>query len=64
MARYYVLELQPTLFGEMSLVRHWGRIGTRGRQKTRFFTMSDEAIAALSKLAAQKIRRGYAGNDD
>lgn len=28
MARYYSLLLQPTLFGDMSLVRNWGRIGT------------------------------------
>lgn len=63
MARYYGLTLQPTLFGEMSLVRHWGRIGTRGRQKTESFASGDEAISALSKLATQKIRRGYASDD-
>jgi predicted DNA-binding WGR domain protein len=62
MARYYGLTLQPTLFGEMSLVRHWGRIGTRGRQKTESFASAGEAISALSKLATQKIRRGYASD--
>lgn len=63
MARFYVLSLQPTLFGETSLVRHWGRIGTRGREKTEYFTRDDEAISALSKLATQKMRRGYADDD-
>jgi predicted DNA-binding WGR domain protein len=63
MARYYALSLQPTLFGEMSLVRQWGRIGTRGRQKVEFFTGDDEAALALSKLAVQKKKRGYAGDD-
>jgi predicted DNA-binding WGR domain protein len=27
MARFYKLDVQPTLFGEWSLVREWGRIG-------------------------------------
>lgn len=63
MARYYTLSLQPTLFGEVSLVRQWGRIGTRGRQKIESFTRDGEAALALSKLAAQKIGRGYTGDD-
>jgi predicted DNA-binding WGR domain protein len=63
MARYYTLSLQPTLFGEVSLVRQWGRIGTRGRQKIEYFTKDGEAVSALSKLAVQKLRRGYTGDD-
>ena len=31
MARFYGIEVQPTLFGEMSVLRSWGRIGTKGR---------------------------------
>lgn len=31
MARFYGIELQPTLFGEMSVLRTWGRIGTNGK---------------------------------
>jgi len=27
MARFYVLDIQPTLFGEIALVQEWGRIG-------------------------------------
>ncbi|MCK1301961.1 WGR domain-containing protein [Bradyrhizobium sp. 24] len=27
MARFYKLDLQPTLFDEWSIVREWGRIG-------------------------------------
>ena len=30
MARFYKLDIQPTLFGEWSLVREWGRIGRPG----------------------------------
>jgi len=31
MRRFYALSTQPTLFGEMSLIRSWGRIGTNGQ---------------------------------
>ena len=30
MARFYKLDAQPTLFGEWSLIREWGRIGRAG----------------------------------
>jgi predicted DNA-binding WGR domain protein len=30
MARFCKLDVQPTLFGEWSLVREWGRIGRDG----------------------------------
>lgn len=59
MARYYSLSLQPTLFGEIALVRTWGRIGTMGQQKSLVFSGATEASSALEKLALQKRRRGY-----
>jgi predicted DNA-binding WGR domain protein len=62
MARFYILLLQPTLFGETSLVRNWGRIGTRGREKVELFESTDVAAAALSALAARKLKRGYLTN--
>ena len=31
MARFYVLDVQPDLFGCILLVKAWGRIGGRGR---------------------------------
>jgi predicted DNA-binding WGR domain protein len=60
MARFYVVMLQPTLFGEMAVVRQWGRIGTRGREKTEYFRGDAEAISAATRLAERKMRRGYA----
>ena len=32
--RFYTLQLAPNLFGEWSLIRSWGRIGTSGQQRT------------------------------
>jgi len=56
-ARFYALMLERDLFGRVVLVRHWGRIGTRGRERTD--EHASEAEAALEKLAAVKRRRGY-----
>lgn len=59
MARFYGIELQPTLFGEVSVLRTWGRIGTNGQAM--MVTYDDEAQAseALQKVEKQKRRRGY-----
>ncbi|WP_120632264.1 WGR domain-containing protein [Ruegeria sp. EL01] len=59
MARFYGIELQPTLFGDVSVLRTWGRIGTNGQAM--MVTYDDEAQAseALHNLEKQKLRRGY-----
>jgi predicted DNA-binding WGR domain protein len=59
MARYYALSLQPMLFGEASLVRCWGRIGTRGQEKVHVFADEREAIGLFLRIARQKRSRGY-----
>ena len=56
-ARFYALMIEHDLFGRVVLVRRWGRIGTRGRERTD--EHASEAEAALEKLAAVKRRRGY-----
>ena len=59
MARFYSLGLQPTLFGEVSVIRYWGRIGTRGRAMCETYSTVALAEAALQRLATTKGRRGY-----
>jgi predicted DNA-binding WGR domain protein len=51
--------LAPTLFGEWSLIREWGRIGQRGRIVLDTFATPDEAEAALEAKRVEKQRRGY-----
>jgi predicted DNA-binding WGR domain protein len=34
MARFYKLDVQPTLFGEWAVVREWGPIGRAGTVRT------------------------------
>lgn len=59
MARFYVLALEPTLFGEVSLSRTWGRIGTRGQVMIATFDGVAEAGSAREKLERAKRRKGY-----
>ncbi|MBO9433716.1 WGR domain-containing protein [Ruegeria sp. R13_0] len=59
MARFYGIELQPTLFGEVSVLRTWGRIGTNGQAMMVTYEDETEAAEALQKLDKQKRRRGY-----
>jgi predicted DNA-binding WGR domain protein len=59
MARFYELRLQPTLFGEASLLRAWGRIGTRGQSMMVTYANAEAAARALTRLSRQKQRRGY-----
>lgn len=59
MARFYVLSVEPTLFGNSALVREWGRIGSPGRRHSEFFDQVAEACVALDTWLARKRRRGY-----
>jgi predicted DNA-binding WGR domain protein len=60
MARFYVLSIQPTLFGGASLMRNWGRIGRNGQAKVETFDKPEEADGAFTRLERAKRRRGYA----
>ncbi|MEH2560074.1 putative DNA-binding WGR domain protein [Bradyrhizobium algeriense] len=59
MARYYKLDIQPTLFGECSLVREWGRIGRAGTVRIEAYSSRGLADIAMISKWAQKRKRGY-----
>lgn len=59
MARFYALSIEPTLFGDVAVVREWGRIGAGGQRRADHYTEAAAAGMALRKLAAGKVRRGY-----
>lgn len=59
MARFYMLTVQPSLFGDWRLVREWGRIGSPGRVASTAFPSSALAEAALDRCQLQKVRKGY-----
>lgn len=64
MRRFYTLTIQPTLFGGVSLVRNWGRIGTNGQSIMKTFDDPRDADDALSCLERIKRRRGYVDADN
>jgi predicted DNA-binding WGR domain protein len=59
MARFYVLAIEPTLFGDTALVREWGRIGSTGRRRLDLHADRETAVEALDIWLARKARRGY-----
>ena len=59
MARFYLIETHPDLFGGVAVLREWGRIGRAGRVKLDPHADAASAEQAAAKLALRKRRRGY-----
>ena len=59
MARFYTMRLQPTLFGDWSLLREWGRIGSSGRLVSGRFASEREAARAMATHLKAKLSKGY-----
>lgn len=59
MKRFYGIALQPTLFGEVAVVRCWGRIGLHGRSMAVTYPDAEQSADALADLEGKKRRRGY-----
>jgi predicted DNA-binding WGR domain protein len=59
MARFYLLDVQPDLFGGVLLIRAWGRIGAFGRVVAEHYHSDTLATDAMQRHAERKKRRGY-----
>ncbi len=59
MARFYCIDVATTLFGDVSVLRTWGRIGTHGRTSIETCVSVEDAEKAASQTVRQKVRRGY-----
>lgn len=59
MARFYLITVEQTLFGDWALIRRWGRIGSFGRHCADYFQTCEEAERAGAIWHQRKIRRGY-----
>ena len=57
--RFYLMQVQPDLFGGTSLIREWGRIGSARRVLVKHHADEGEAVTALLAMARAKARRGY-----
>ena len=59
MARYYVLSIETSLFGDASLIREWGRLGRLGQCRVELYENQSRAMEALETWLQRKRRRGY-----
>jgi predicted DNA-binding WGR domain protein len=59
MARFYKLDVQPTLFGEWAFVREWGRIAGAGTVRTEVHRSRGLADLAMALSWTRKLKRGY-----
>ena len=59
MARFYLVSVGRSLFGDFSVVREWGRIGTVGRVRVDLFENERAALGALEAIERVKRKRGY-----
>jgi predicted DNA-binding WGR domain protein len=59
MARFYKLDVQPTLFGKWTLVREWGRIGRPGTVRVETLATRGTADIALISKWSGKRKCGY-----
>ena len=57
--RFYSMQVQMDLFGGVSLIREWGRIGRAGQVRIDHHRNHDAALAALHHLYQKKSLRGY-----
>jgi predicted DNA-binding WGR domain protein len=56
MSRFYVLRIEPSLFGDVTLVREWGRIGRPGGSR---IELHDSETQAIETWLRRKRKRGY-----
>ncbi len=57
--RFYRIDIWPDLFGGVSLVRQWGRIGQNGQCRCDPYPSETDAAQDAQALIAAKERRGY-----
>jgi predicted DNA-binding WGR domain protein len=57
--RFCTLAWQTSLFGELALVRTWGRLGKVGRSQAHFYPDVMSAQPAIIALLRRRLRHGY-----
>ena len=57
--RFYTMTWQPTLWGGGALLRHWGRIGTKGRSLLTHYADRSSAQALIDHSVRRRLQRGY-----
>jgi predicted DNA-binding WGR domain protein len=63
LSRFYRMFIAPNLWGEWTLFREWGRIGSGGQVRRDVFANAGAALLAMQKIVRAKRQRGYGGED-
>lgn len=59
MYRFYRMEILADLFGQVCLIREWGRIGRPGRVMTTSSAEQSVIFAQFEKIMRLKSKNGY-----
>lgn len=59
MYRFYTFSVESNLFGGVSFIQTWGRIGTLDRIKIRMFDDESTAQEECDRLKTVKQKRGH-----
>lgn len=59
MQRFYSLSIIRDLFGDIELIRRWGRLGTYGEELFEVFSSEHEAVRKQANIIDLKVARGY-----
>ncbi len=60
LTHFYRVEISYNLFGEYTVIREWGRVGTRGRHVSIWFANLREAVLVADHAVHRAAHRGYA----
>lgn len=59
MSRFYSISIQRDLFGDHTLMRNWGRIGSSGQMRIDSFDCEVSIQDACLRILRAKAGRGY-----
>jgi predicted DNA-binding WGR domain protein len=57
--RFYVVEVMPSLFGDWTVMREWGRRGSPGTVRLSSYQRRNEADTAEQRTIKRRLQRGY-----
>jgi predicted DNA-binding WGR domain protein len=57
--RFYCIHVCQGVFGDWSVVREWGRIGSPGTVRSVWFNLEADAVAAADQWRLKKMKGGY-----
>jgi predicted DNA-binding WGR domain protein len=59
--RFYIVDVMPSLFGEWTVMREWGRRGSPGTMRLSSYQRRDEAETAERSTIKRRLAHGYSG---